>query len=403
VQSGPYGNPFNTVGRQVLGSLGFDNKNETDKNNIGPRVGFAWDVKGNAKAVVRGGYGRYYDEIFQNITLYEKWSDPNTPLNFVSFSPAPFTPAQFAADRDNIRNGFVDPTFAGQSVRNTAADLQQPYADQFNAGFSGQVNKHVGFDVDYIHQIGKQEIARWRINTAQNVSDRLSPTGVFDPAHGAYITEGNRGKSVFDAVYVTGKVRSAKAEVIATYAWSKAKNCANDFLTQPADITNSTLGDCKAQPSAPVLNGVPASPDWGLTPNDVTSRATLGAVFQLPAGFQYSTALQANGGKPYSALAGLGGIRNSVRAIDPTTGQMFPRNSFRAGGYFSWDMRLSYIWKLNKSRSVEILGEVFNVTNHSNFDRDQYVTTFSSSRFGQPTQIVQGTQRQMEVGARFSF
>ena len=105
--------------------------------------------------MIRGGYGKYYDEIFQNITLYEKWSDPNTPLNFVTLSPSPFTPTQFAANRESIRQSFTDPTFAGQLTRITAPDLVQPYAHHTNVGFSVSPAKSLAFDVDYVHAEGQ--------------------------------------------------------------------------------------------------------------------------------------------------------------------------------------------------------------------------------------------------------
>src|SRR5262249_53430571 len=42
-----------------------------DTNNIAPRVGFAWDLFGNAKTVVRGGVGMYYDTTIDNLRLFE--------------------------------------------------------------------------------------------------------------------------------------------------------------------------------------------------------------------------------------------------------------------------------------------------------------------------------------------
>jgi outer membrane receptor protein involved in Fe transport len=389
MQTGPYANKFKSAGKPALEAAGYNGQLKNDKNNIGPRVGFAYDVRGDATVVVRGGYGRYYDEIFQNITLYEAWSDPSTPLNFVSASPTPWTPAYFAANRDAIRNSFLDPTFAGQQVRLTAPDLVQPYAHHANVGFSVAPTRNVAFDVDYVWSGGRDEVHRWRINTPQNVNTRISPSGVFDPAYGPLIVEGNRGHSSFNGVYVAGKVRTTKLYGMATYTWSKAKNVSDGFNTLPADITNADF-----------------DLDYGLTPNDIRHRVTAGLIYQLPWDLQVSSGLQYNTGKPYNALAGLGGLRGTVRAIDPATGQMFTRNSFTGPNYLSWDVRLSKMFRFGGAKYLEVLFEVFNITNHVNFNGDRnvgFIDNYNSANFGTATQVIPNSQRQAEFGVRFQF
>jgi hypothetical protein len=394
VQTGPYYNDLDTAPLQTLRDAGYPTEKEQDWNNVGPRIGFAWDVMGDARTVVRGGYGMYYDEIFQNVTLYEYWSSVNQPVNFIGLAPAPFTAAQYAANRETIRNGLLDPTFAGQRVFLTAPDLKQPYSHSFSAGVSRRLVEWASVDVDYVHHEGRDEIARWWVNTAQNQNTRVSPAGVFAPQYAEFRVEGNRDHSDTDALLVTGKIRKGRTQVITTYALSQTENTANDFNSSPHDLTNLDW-----------------DLDFGRSPNDVRHRFTLGAVVDVGYGFHVSSAIQTNTGKPYNPLQGFGGARIGVRPLDPATGQVFARNSFEGPGYFTWDLRVAKMFNLGGSRSIEVLFEVFNITDRVNLSGDTGYGfnnvwgpgTTPSPGFGTATQIVPNSNRQAEFGARFRF
>ena len=210
-------------------------------------------------------------------------------------------------------------------MRLTAPDLNQPWAHHFNVGGTHQITQAVAVDFDYVHSIGKDEIHRWPINRVYSLPDegiqvtnentRISPAGVFNPYYGEVRVEGNRGHSQFDGVYLTGRVRLPRTNVLTSYAWTKANNLANDFGSNPGDPTNVNWED-----------------DWGPTPNDVRHRFTLGATSAVWHDLMLSSIVQANTGKPFSALAGFSRVAQRRAGHRPRHWRSLPEELVPRGG-----------------------------------------------------------------------
>ncbi|MCS7025094.1 MAG: TonB-dependent receptor [Bryobacteraceae bacterium] len=136
----------------------------TDTNNFAPRFGFAYDVTGNGRMSLRGGYGIYYDAapglaVFQNINV--------PPFNrFIQIDGPP----SFANPYQNFAiNPQVDPSRDFPCpclVIGFSPDFRTAYAQQFHFTIQRQVRSNWLAEVAYVGSLGRKLGGYLEVNPA---------------------------------------------------------------------------------------------------------------------------------------------------------------------------------------------------------------------------------------------
>jgi hypothetical protein len=124
--------------------LGLQKGIQTDKNNIQPRLGLAWDPKGDGKTVVRASFGMFYDHPLLGLYFLGDASDGSTSvqLAFPGGTPCnagstPFSPANLNAS-SIFTGGLGNANCMNVSQLYYQPNQQQFQSNQPNSLFLGQ-------------------------------------------------------------------------------------------------------------------------------------------------------------------------------------------------------------------------------------------------------------------------
>ena len=93
VEFPPHLSPLNAAASTAYNELGLQKGIQTDTNNIQPRIGMAWDPKGDGKTVVRASYGMFYDHPLLALYFLGDASDASSSGQLVFAPGSPCNPS----------------------------------------------------------------------------------------------------------------------------------------------------------------------------------------------------------------------------------------------------------------------------------------------------------------------
>jgi hypothetical protein len=139
-----------------------------DMNNFGPRVGFAWDVFGNGKTSVRGGWGLFYDQLSLNVA-----HQPQAPFAGMSvlndgildnpygslnkpFPPAGNLSGNFGCVPINARPGYKCDFPLPASLVMTDPHLVSPYTQSMSLTIERQIRSDLLVQASYAGKLSQK-------------------------------------------------------------------------------------------------------------------------------------------------------------------------------------------------------------------------------------------------------
>jgi hypothetical protein len=352
------------------------------KNEIQPRLGFSYDVTGAGKSIIFGGAGRYFDRLFLNATLDERYrlqypvyqiefSPDGRPRNgqpTIAWNPSYLTPAGLNA---LIASGATSP-----EIYLLNNNTKPPYSNQWNLGFRQALGKWVG-SLSYNGVRGYHGFT-W-----------LAAGGIccqaLVPGFGNVIISDPEGKDYwYQGIFLTLD-RPYTDNWGAHLAWThaKAQQTGNDLFSLD----------------------YPSAAAYGRhdVPGSEKDRIVANGIFGIPWDIRFSTTITLGTGAAFNVLDFSQGFdlpaREQTRPFDRT---IYPPKTWGFADR-SVDFHLEKDFKVGGGFSVGVVGEIFNAFNWASYGcLDNFIGPGGNTNFGNPSCTINLGRRE-QVGLKINF
>jgi outer membrane receptor protein involved in Fe transport len=350
------------------------------KDEFQPRLGFAYDLNADGKSVVFGGWGKYYDRLFLNSTLDERFRQqfpvyrfafsaegPTVHPGTIKWNDAYLTPAGL---QGLIAQGQTHP-----EIYLLSNNTKPPYSTQYNVGFRQAIGSWLG-SASYNAVRAKRGITY--------VAASGTCCGAFAPGYNAVIINDPVGKSFWydgesitlDRPFTTQTHWGARF----TYTHAKAEQNGNDLFS--LDL-----------PSAASYARHPVP---GSEPNHFNATG----IFGIPWDMRFSTSVTfgTGGATPITDFSQGDSLAGRL-ATGIKRGAVYPDK-----GYRDVDFRLSKDFAAVRGTTVGVIAEIFNAFNYANYGcLNDFVGGNNDRRtLGNPNCVVSLGRRE-QVGLRITF
>jgi hypothetical protein len=399
---------FDSTGNLVqVGSPTLPHVYNRDLNNFAPRIGIAWNVRGNT--VVRAAYGFYYDYTPQN----------NLIANFTTSAGLATNPVPALAGTRNFVGGLTfnqgawngtasgpvfSPSAGPQSIFITPLNLRTPYVQNRNLNIQHQFASALAFELGYVGSKGTK-LTRLYDRNQDFTNPNFAAIDVFSDG----------ANSTYNALQTTVRLQNFhRFSGFSTYTWSKSLDGASDGI----DFNFAT--------AAFPQNSDNLKAEKGPSTFDTRHRWTSALNYQLPAfsslpkrlaeGWQLNSIITVQSGRPIPIITsndtsgtfnfhqrpnivpGVNpflanwtpdtGYLNSAAFTQPAQGTFgnLGRNQIYGPGFWNIDFSFSKNTQVTEKLALQFRSEFFNIFNHPNFALPGNVISPGSGPIGVITQ-----------------